>query len=145
MATLADANDIRGYGGYLVVHLLDDAPERKRSADGLDRIQMSGTVRASLIALRIHLIAILGRPLRSPGGDWALWAPRTLIGQVSHDRSMETTQTMDEGCKRPRLHSGRTTLHVKRVLREDELRIIGASPVFSCARRAFTTLRESRS
>lgn len=42
-----------------VVHPLDDAPETKRSPDGLRPIPMRGSVRASLIALRCYLIAIM--------------------------------------------------------------------------------------
>jgi hypothetical protein len=46
-----------------VVHPLDDAPEQKRSADGLGQIHMSKSVKASLVSLRVYLILIMALAL----------------------------------------------------------------------------------
>lgn len=43
---------------FEVIHPLDDAAEAKRNPEGLGRIEMSRTVRLSLTALRVYLIAI---------------------------------------------------------------------------------------
>ncbi len=42
-----------------VVHPLDDAPELKRSPEGLGFIHMSRSVKASLVTLRVYLILIM--------------------------------------------------------------------------------------
>ena len=72
MATLTNVEEIRG---FLVVHPLDDVPEQKRSADGLGHIHMSGSVKASLITLRIYLIVVLGL---------AIYRLLTLVGLFGH-------------------------------------------------------------
>jgi hypothetical protein len=43
---------------YLVVHPLDAEPEEKRSCDGLGQIEMTTSVRAAFITLRIYLVLI---------------------------------------------------------------------------------------
>jgi hypothetical protein len=43
---------------YYVIHPLDDAPEQKCSAEGLGAMQMSKSVKASLITLRGYLILV---------------------------------------------------------------------------------------
>ena len=42
-----------------VVHPMDDAPEQKRSADGLSPMKMTPTVKASLYVLRGYLIVVV--------------------------------------------------------------------------------------
>lgn len=44
---------------FVVVHPLDDAPETKRSADGLGRMPLKPSVRLSLLVLRGYL-SIMG-------------------------------------------------------------------------------------
>ena len=48
---------------YSVVHPLDDAPEKKCSPDGLAHMEMTPTVKISLITLRVYLIVIIGLAL----------------------------------------------------------------------------------
>lgn len=43
---------------YVVVHPLDDVQEEKCSAEGLGLMEMTPTVRRSLTALRVYLIAM---------------------------------------------------------------------------------------
>lgn len=43
-----------------VIHPLDDAPEQKLFRPELGRIRMTRTVRASLLLLRLYLLAMLG-------------------------------------------------------------------------------------
>ena len=49
-----DTNEV-----FYVVHPLDDAPEIKHTGEGLGPIQMTKTVRYSLIALRGYLILVM--------------------------------------------------------------------------------------
>src|SRR5579875_2205750 len=44
---------------YVVVHPLDDTPEKKVETSGLGLIRMTRSVRISLIALRAYLIAMM--------------------------------------------------------------------------------------
>jgi hypothetical protein len=44
---------------YQVIHPLYDAPELKRSADGLGPIRLSRGCRAALVAVRFYLLAIM--------------------------------------------------------------------------------------
>ena len=41
-----------------VVHPLDDVPEVKRSSEGLGLMELTPTVRRSLMALRVYLLAM---------------------------------------------------------------------------------------
>lgn len=43
---------------FRVVHPLDDEPETKRSTEDLEPLQMTRSVKASLLALRAYLIAM---------------------------------------------------------------------------------------
>jgi len=43
---------------FYVIHPLDDAPEQKCSAEGMDTMPMSKSIRASLITLRCYLMLI---------------------------------------------------------------------------------------
>ena len=43
---------------FYVVHPLDDAPEQKKSVDGLGKMHMSPAVKVSLYTLRGYLILI---------------------------------------------------------------------------------------
>jgi hypothetical protein len=45
---------------YLVVHPLDDVPEQKLTWDHLAPMEMTSSVRWSLIALRVYLILMMG-------------------------------------------------------------------------------------
>jgi hypothetical protein len=45
---------------YYVIHPLDDAPEQKHTGEGLERMQMTTSVRLSLLALRGYLIVMTG-------------------------------------------------------------------------------------
>ena len=45
---------------YLVVHPLDDVPEQKLNSDHLAPMEMTSTVRWSLVALRLYLILMMG-------------------------------------------------------------------------------------
>jgi hypothetical protein len=45
---------------YYVIHPLDDALEEKRTGEGLSRMQMTPSVRLSLLALRGYLILMTG-------------------------------------------------------------------------------------
>ena len=53
---MATMNVIPNVNAYSVIHPLDDAPEMKRSTEGLGRIAMTRAVRLSLGALRGYLI-----------------------------------------------------------------------------------------
>ena len=44
--------------GLFVVHPLDDVPEIKRSSEGLGLMELTPTVRRSLLALRAYLLAM---------------------------------------------------------------------------------------
>jgi hypothetical protein len=63
MATLAtppihhEAN-LHHHTGLFVIHPLDDVQEQKCSAEGLGLIELTPTVRFSLGALRVYLIAM---------------------------------------------------------------------------------------
>ena len=46
-----------------VIHPLDDAPEQKKSVEGLGQIHMSRSVKASLYTLRAYLVLIMGLTL----------------------------------------------------------------------------------
>ena len=60
MATSVNSNETPV---YYAVHPLDDAPEQKRSAEGLGVIRMSKSVKASLVTLRVYLVLILALAL----------------------------------------------------------------------------------
>ena len=45
---------------YLVVHPLDDVPEQKLKSDHLAPMEMTSSVRWSLVALRLYLILMMG-------------------------------------------------------------------------------------
>ena len=45
--------------GFLVVHPLDDAPERKVDTDGLGPMPMTTSVRISLLSLRGYLVVMM--------------------------------------------------------------------------------------
>lgn len=47
-----------GDSGFYVVHPLDDAPEQKKSIEGLGQIHMSPSVKLSLLALRGYLVLV---------------------------------------------------------------------------------------
>ena len=46
-------------GYFLVVHPLDDVPEQKLKSDHLAPMEMTSSVRWSLIALRVYLILMM--------------------------------------------------------------------------------------
>ena len=48
---------------FYAVHPLDDAPEQKRSGEGLGVMHMSKSVKASLVTLRVYLVLILALAL----------------------------------------------------------------------------------
>ena len=56
---LEPLHEPRADQGFRVVHPLYDAPETKRSADGLGPIQLTPACRIALIAVRGYLAAIL--------------------------------------------------------------------------------------
>ncbi|HZT42463.1 MAG TPA: hypothetical protein VFA07_09735 [Chthonomonadaceae bacterium] len=60
---------------YYVVHPLDDVPEQKCCPDGLGAMQMSKSVKASLIVLRAYLLLIVGL---------ALFRLLVMIGLLGH-------------------------------------------------------------
>ena len=45
---------------FLVVHPLDDIPEQKLKSDHLPPMEMTDTVRWSLICLRVYLLLMIG-------------------------------------------------------------------------------------
>lgn len=45
---------------FIVVHPLDDQPEQKCSDENLGPMKMSRSVRISLFALRVYLLAMVG-------------------------------------------------------------------------------------
>jgi hypothetical protein len=45
---------------YLVVHPLDDVPEQKLNSDHLAPMEMTSSVRWSLVALRLYLVLMMG-------------------------------------------------------------------------------------
>jgi hypothetical protein len=57
---LDTGSSLRLYGGFTVVHPLNDRPERKCSDEGLGPTKMSDSVRISFFALRAYLIAMAG-------------------------------------------------------------------------------------
>ena len=60
---------------YLVVHPLDDVPEKKLGADHLPPLVMTPSVRVSLFILRGYLILMM---------LMLLWHVVSLAGQVKH-------------------------------------------------------------
>jgi hypothetical protein len=56
MSTLTETN-MAQY--YYVIHPLDDAPEEKRSTEGLGRMHMSRAAKISLGALRVYLVLMV--------------------------------------------------------------------------------------
>jgi len=45
--------------GYVVIHPLHDAPEAKRSLDGLGPLRLTPVCRTALVAVRCYLAAIM--------------------------------------------------------------------------------------
>lgn len=57
MNALRNANVLENESLF-VVHPLDDVPEVKRSSEGLGLMELTPTVRRSLLALRVYLLAM---------------------------------------------------------------------------------------
>jgi hypothetical protein len=49
----------KAQANYYVVHPLDDVPEKKMSPDGLGLMEMSGSVKTALVALRTYMLFIV--------------------------------------------------------------------------------------
>lgn len=56
---------------FTIIHPLDDKPEQKRNPDGLGHMEMTRSVRLSLISLRVYLLAIVGLALYHFGSLFA--------------------------------------------------------------------------